>query len=300
MKFKTVHFAHILLIFAFTFSIHSENDLPSHKITERELLSRTVYHDDFVMNAIPKCGTHLLMSCLRYMINKPVDEGYDGIKQMKFYSRQADYLTFLQSLKGQPYIHKTHVPYFPEMEKMLLDTNIKQVFIIRDPRDAIVSLIFYLEGFTSTTRDFMKLNSEYYNKLSINEKINAVMTGECCTNYVKSFLKPLSGWTRSSYSHTVKYEDIVGPKGGGSKINQLQAIRQIADYLHVTLSDEEIEAIAEYSVKTGSTQKALGYEYPKSQIGSWKMFFDDSNKFHFKMMFGHELIQLGYEKDHNW
>ncbi len=273
-------------------------------LSKKELRSRgIIQHDDFVLNAIPKCGTHLIMTCIYFMINKQVDEGFDYVQEAQYTKeRAACYLAFLNSLKNLPYIHKTHVPYFPAMEETLEQAKMKALFFIRDPRDAIVSLVFYMEKMSGNQRDFMFINSSLYDGLSLNKKINAVMTGSCCTNYLDLYYKSLIGWTRSSCSLTTKFEDLIGPRGGGTLEKQLQVIEQISNYLNIKLSDEEKMAIAEYtnSFAIPKIQNSLNSKYVQGQIGNWTAFFNESNKNLFKKLFGKELIELGYEKDNEW
>ena len=269
-----------------------------------ELQGRGVIkHDDFVLNAIPKCGTHLIMNCIYYMINKRVDEGYDYINEVDYTPDRAwHYVRFLVSLKGKSFIHKTHVPYFPEMEKALLQARMKSLFFVRDPRDAIVSLVFYMEKMSGDRRDFMEINSSVYDILSLDEKIEALMTGSSCTNYLDKYWKSLIGWSDSSCCQVARFEDIIGPCGGGTLEKQLEAINQICSYLNISLSYGEKMGIAFYtnSYATPSIQNALGLKYTQGQIGNWMLFFSESNKDLFKKLFGKELIKLGYEQDNNW
>ncbi len=273
-------------------------------LSEEEFQARgPVQHDDFVVNAIPKCGTHLIMNCLHWMLNKSVDEGYDYVTEEQYTPDVArKYSAFIQSLKGKPFIHKTHVPFYQNMENTFLEAGMKWIFCIRDPRDAVVSLVFYLENRFGDQRDFMSIDSAIYDPLTIDQKIEAVLTGSCCTNYMATYLKPFVGWTKSSQGLTIRFEDLIGPQGGGQRDSQIQAIKQIASYLHVTLSEQEIRRIAVHtnSFSTPIVQNALGTSYTLGQTGNWRLFFNDANKNLFKELFGTELIQLGYEPNGHW
>lgn len=293
----------LLLFISRAIFSHARHD--THKILSRkELQSRgMIQHDNFVLNAIPKCGTHLIMNCIYLMINKHVDEGYDDVTEAQYTKeRAAQYLAFLRNLKDLSYIHKTHVPYFPAVEETLLQADMKSLFFIRDPRDAIVSLVFYMEKMSGDKRDFMVIKSDRYDRLSLNEKINAVMTGSCCTNYLDKYFRALMGWTQSPCCQVARFEDLIGPRGGGTLEQQLDAIGQISSYLSVNLSDEEKIAIAQYtnSFTTPQIQNSLNSKYIQGQIGNWASFFNESNKNLFKKLFGKELIELGYEKDNDW
>lgn len=286
----------LLMCFIFQTSCFADEDSIQSKsilMSKEELLNRGfVAHDHFTLNSIPKCGAHFIMNCIYYMINKRVDEGCDYVHQKDFNFHY--YSTLLTDLKDAPYIHKTHVPYFAEMEQTFLNTDCKWLLFIRDPRDALVSLVFYLETFSGDYRDFMWVNSSIYDTLSFDEKLAAVMTGSCCTNYLKVFYSPIMNWKNSPYGITIKFEDLIGPYGGGTQEKQLAAIEQMAAYLNVNLNAQEIEAIAEYSYVDSPIQNVLGHQYKRSQIGSWKAFFSESNKRLFYEIFAQEFIESGY------
>lgn len=273
-------------------------------LSEEQLRSRGhLRHDDFVVNSIPKCGTHLIMRCIYLMINKSVDESYDNIRKESFTTLQErKYLAFLQGLKLGASIHKTHDPYFPALENTFLQAGMKWVFMIRDPRDALVSLVFYMDTMSGNKRDFMLINAQIYNKLSFDKKIESLMTGSCCTNYLKKFYGDYIGWTRSPYGLTIKFEDLIGPRGKGTLEKQMHTVNQIAYYLNINMSEAEVRAVAEYSniYQSPNVQYAMGRSYLQGQIGNWREHFNESNKALFKKLFGKELIELGYESNNNW
>lgn len=304
MQKKMVFTLMVIALTCWSSCVHSLDTIMS----EDQLHARgPIQHDDFVLNSIPKCGTHLIMSCIYHLINKYVDEACDyGAIEAKIRKHQdlTDYLRLLQTLKGQNFIHKTHIPYYPQVEDVLLEAGMKWIFCMRDPRDAIVSLVFYMEGLkhNGNHRDFMLLDSQIYDRLTLSNKINSAMTGTYCTNYLEKFLRAMYGWTKSPYGLVVRYEDLIGPAGGGSTEAQIKTIREIASYLNVIVSEDELKAVAAHTnrFKKPSVQHVLGEHYVQGQIGNWRMYFDESNKALFKQLFGNELIELGYERNSRW
>ncbi len=43
-----------------------------------------------------------------------------------------------------------------------------------------------------------------------------------------------------------------------------------------------------------------GFTFRKGMIGSWQANFSEENKELYKLLYGQELIDLGYESDLNW
>ena len=95
--------------------------------------------------------------------------------------------------------------------------------------------------------------------------------------------------------HVIRFEDLIGQAGGGSKEKQVYEIQKIAQHLDINLSIEQATDIA-YRLFGGT------FTFREGQIGSWKKYFTPEIKQVFKNTPGglDLLIQLGYEKDNNW
>lgn len=92
--------------------------------------------EPFYIYTAPKTGTHLLFKALFLMTGRPV--GVFG-----------SYEEYIQNQSFSDYIwshHKichTHKLPPPDLFKELQENHIKMVSIIRDPRDQLISLIFF-------------------------------------------------------------------------------------------------------------------------------------------------------------
>jgi hypothetical protein len=92
----------------------------------------------------------------------------------------------------------------------------------------------------------------------------------------------------------VRFEDLVGPMGGGSLESQLKTLKLIAEHVGMIIEDEKLLKIAKriYYKKSRT--------YRRGEIGGWKETFDDEIKTLFKKEHGELLVNLGYEIDFNW
>lgn len=92
----------------------------------------------------------------------------------------------------------------------------------------------------------------------------------------------------------IRFEDIIGSRGGGSDEAQKRAFDQIHDFLGLSISKAGLLNIAKK--KWGHS-----WNFRSGQIGSWKKFFTKGVKKRFKeSRYGEMLIKLGYEEDNNW
>lgn len=188
------------------------------------------------------------------------------------------------------YIHSI---YTKSGESLLNDSNIKAVFIYRDPRDQIVSFVYY----GHVVSDDWQIMRKY----SFDEcMLKLIISGEFYSPWGKignilSFYKAFLPWAKCPNVYTTRFEDLIGIHGGGSKEKQLQELRNIAQHLEIPATDDELNKISENLFGRFST-------FREGQIGTWKKHFKPSHKEAFKRIMGANqlLFDLGYEKDSNW
>ncbi len=93
----------------------------------------------------------------------------------------------------------------------------------------------------------------------------------------------------------VKFENLIGPKGGGSYEQQLKTIMKISQHLGIPLSLQKIQTVI--ADLFGGT-----WTFREGQIGGWKKYFTPEIKKAFKQdpRLIQLLIDLGYENGSNW
>ncbi len=104
----------------------------------------------------------------------------------------------------------------------------------------------------------------------------------------------LLGWKDYPPFLTIRFEDLVGSKGGGNHENQITAIQRIAQHLDIKLTD---------NLKQQCITGAFGNTatFREGKIGNWKKYFKQKDKEVMKASrLGKLLIELGYESDHTW
>lgn len=253
--------------------------------------NRATTHDDFILTPIPKAGTHLIMKCINLMTGKGVVGLVGGTVE--------DFVQSLNIAKQKNAILKCH-HYSGNFASTLYQLRYKNIFMCRDPRDACVSLVIYMDTMTGKVRDFFTVPDQW-DDLSFDEKLYAVITGKNCLSYLKVWYERLTPWSRYPGTLVVRFEDLVGANGRGDDIAQQQTLVDIAAYTHMNISFNSIQKIAKILYNPTSKPKIHnGITYIPGQIGNWKRFFNKKNKRAFKKSFNHLLIQFGYEKDSNW
>ena len=187
-----------------------------------------------------------------------------------------------------------HVPYQERLRDLFVSMGIRTFFVIRDPRAVVASQVPY----------YMKHVSHYlyfrYRKLGTDkERLMAAIRGlkradgKLKTNGIAEKLALSVGWLGAESVQVVRFEDMIGEQGGGSKAQQIQTTIDIGSHIGLELSEAEALAVGERAFGQGHT-------FRQGRTDSWREVFDEEAKDLFKELAGEYLIQLGYEADDDW
>jgi hypothetical protein len=158
----------------------------------------------------------------------------------------------------------------------------------RDPRDTVVSMINFLEGRTRAGYgNFFEadiFSAILASKPTWEEKIDYALRDPWFLAR-DQFEKAL--WL---FNHPdvckVRYEDLIGRQGGGSREAQVDAVRRILRHVG---SDRDAEAVADRMYNPDS------WSFYQGRSGGWRERFTDRNLDRFAEQFGDILAQYGYE-----
>jgi hypothetical protein len=102
-----------------------------------------------------------------------------------------------------------------------------------------------------------------------------------------------SGWGRDEGAVVVKFEDLVGPEGGGSADAQRRAVGRVAEHLGLEADERTMRLVEEGLFGEGRT-------FRKGQIGGWREEFSPEHARAAKEVAGPLLVELGYEAGPEW
>ena len=180
-----------------------------------------------------------------------------------------------------------HFIYSNEIRNYLDQHRFKRFFIYRDPRDWLVSCVYWNSN--------PGVNLFPSNLLTFSEKLDFMLVGLGALSNGKSMFTygRYIEWLKDPNCCSVKFEDLVGPQGGGKKEKQVAAIKKICNYIGYRLSNLQIIKLADNLWGNTNT-------FREGKIGSWKSHFSKEQINLVKKLSGSLLIELGYEKDLNW
>ena len=245
-----------------------------------------------LINSRAKSGTFLLRRTLSLLPTFAPRWSYHGLvaETPQLYQK-------IRTIRRGQYL-SGHLYWNQELIDVLVASDVRTLFIIRDLRDIAVSLANYLTYknlehplhpyFKSLKSDEERLTAAIVGvkRESVNNGIKADSIGESAMAFVP--------WLKDPNCLAVRFEDMIGSAGGGSDEKQLDSVRGIVRYLNVNLSEEEIIQVTNKIFFKDSRT------FRKGQIGDWRNHFTDEHKRVFKEVAGEALIELGYEDGYDW
>lgn len=164
-------------------------------------------------------------------------------------------------------------------------------FIYRDPRDVVVSLLHYMRNKPAS----WPTSHVYTDEQIIIDIIciGSIANGNPPGNGIMQLYSNYISWMQMPGMCVLRFEDLVGPSGGGNEEIQIQAVIKIVHHLGLQFSYDEIVYIAKNLFGNTLT-------FRKGTMGIWKKYFTAEYKQMFKKRAGKLLIDLGYETDLNW
>lgn len=168
-------------------------------------------------------------------------------------------------------------------------------YIIRDPRDIVISNYFSIKFSHPNTHDFIDKNRKELTLLSEHDGIAKIIN-----DTAGFYAKIMHDWKKSTNDNikVYKFEDVFGP-------DQHEYLKDIFIHCRLSIPPPAIQYLVDqYSFKKISGRKPgtedKQHHYRKGVSGDWKNYFSAEHKKIFNKKAGDLLLGLGYEKDLNW
>lgn len=238
-------------------------------------------------NSVPKAGTNMMERVLSFMPTLRMAPYRTLMEWDVGLARNTSRIAKL----GRGQFINAHLPAYPHFLEQVDSLHIRSLYLIRDPRDVVISNFKYVNEIDTTHP-----SSKFIAALpDDNARLTAAIIGiDGAVASVADVWNRFDGWRTHRNTLTVRYEDLVGSRGGGDDKVQKETIRAIAVHLGISLTDDELNFIAAnvYSTKAST--------FRKGGTGNWKKVFTAEHVKLFKEQTGDLLIKLGYEESDDW
>jgi hypothetical protein len=254
-------------------------------------------------NSFPKSGTHLLTQVLQgfAQIGPAVDSGLPAVVTFDGFTgrqrSQAEILSDLRRLLPGD-IAYGHVHAFPNAVSYLRRDGMATFFILRDPRDVVVSHVHYIAEMAPS-----HIHHRYYHQVleDFDQRLKASIIGvpveklqqadgkpvlEPLPNIRQRF-EPYMGWLDLPEVLVLHYEDFLSDRQPTIQRVLEHAIRS---GFQPCLPFDEAARILEASIKP---QRSPTFRSGKA--GGWHSAFSDEHRHLFEQVAGDLVARLGYE-----
>ena len=249
-------------------------------------------------NSFPKSGTHLLTQVLQGFtrLGPFVDSGLPALVTFEGETgRPRATGEILQDLNrllpgdiAYGHLHATQ-----EVADVLCQEKFIPFFILRDPRDVVVSHVHYVTDMAPNHAHHNYYVEELHN---FDERLRVSIVGRPDTAMpfldIRARFEPYTGWFDHPQVFVLHYEDFITKpekttgcvldhaiqRGFSPGFDREHAIRQLAKGINPQRSPT----------------------FRSGKIGDWRRQFSQANKQLFKEVAGDLLIRLGYEQNYDW
>jgi len=246
--------------------------------------------------SFPKSGTHLLDQILLGFSNvAPFSKRlhsfyaeYEGESGRKRTLEQA--LAWLDSLRPCD-VASAHLFARPEAVNRVCSPKFTPYFIFRDPRDVVVSHVFYV-----TDMEERHVHHDYYRSLpDFNARLKVSILGRADSEAefpdIAGRFAPYMDWLDHPEVLTIHFEDLIHDRAA--------TLTQIMEHLLARSPIPATRQLILDSLETSINPKKSP-TFRSGKTGEWKKHFTEEHKKIFKDVAGDLLIKLGYEKDNSW
>ncbi len=247
-------------------------------------------------NAKPKSGSHLLTQILggfcriapyAYVESEPVRTVRASGGRFSADETLSQLKRIPRGIIGWGYVDAT-----PENLAFLCQPERVNYFIYRDPRDMLVSHIFF-----ATDMHEGHGMHEYYQTLSdFDARLKVAITGiDKDGLYMVSVRQRYEGvfqWLEQPSVLCIRFEELINERE--RVLNQMLDQVEKTGYKLPTPRQKAIEILLE------TIQPKKSKTFRPGKTGEWRKYFKDEHKALFKEVAGDLLVKLGYESSNDW
>jgi sulfotransferase 6B1 len=247
-------------------------------------------------NSKPKSGSHLLLQVLNgftqimpyaYVAAEPVRTITKDGRRKKKEEVRSELQRIPRGVIGWGYVEAS-----PENVAVLCQPDRVNYFIYRDPRDMLVSQVFF-----ATDMHEEHGMHEYYNSLpDFGDRLKVAITGIDRDGLkmvsVKQRYEGVFEWLEQPDVMCIRFEDLVNNRDATLRV-MLDEVEKTG-YLIPTPREKALEILGE------AIRPRKSHTFRSGKTGGWREHFKDEHKALFKDVAGDLLVRLGYEEDNDW
>jgi hypothetical protein len=191
-----------------------------------------------------------------------------------------------------------HVIAAPEIVDYMNRQPVAHFFIVRDPRDVVISHAFFLAD-----KAIDHVHHAYYKELiSLDDRIRASILGrpdwvskdsqEGDFPNIGARFQPYLDWLSQPGVLVLRFEDFI--------LSRPAALSRLLDYAEQRGFPTWVNREQAIETLTQAIDPKSSFTFRGGRVGDWQKHFTGEHKELFKRCAGDLLLRLGYEKDDGW
>ncbi len=247
-------------------------------------------------NSKPKSGSHLLLQILNgfttIMPYKYVEA--DPVRTIEREGRRKTNEEVCNELRQIPpgVIGWGYVEATPENVAFLCQPRRVNYFMYRDPRDMLVSQVF----FATDMHEEHGMHTFYKSLPDFGERLKVAITGIDREGlYMVNVSQRYAGvfeWLQQENVMCIRFEDLIDHRDAtlDAMLDEVESL----GYRMPTPRDRGLAVLAD------AIQPKKSHTFRSGKTGGWREHFTDEHKALFKDVAGDLLVRLGYEPNNDW
>jgi hypothetical protein len=247
-------------------------------------------------NSKPKSGSHLLLQILngftQIMPYKYVEA--DPVRTIEKEGRRRTNEEILSDLQDIPrgVVGWGYVEASPANVAFLCQSQRVNYFIYRDPRDLLVSQVF----FATDMHEEHGMHELYQSLPDYGERLKVAITGiDRDGLYMVSVNQRFAGvfeWLGQEHVMCIRFEDLIDNRD--ATLDAMLDEVESTGYKIPTSREKALAVLAE------AIRPQKSHTFRSGKAGGWREHFTDEHKKLFKDVAGDLLVRLGYEDNNDW
>ena len=247
-------------------------------------------------NSKPKSGSHLLLQVLAGLC-KVAPYKYTAAEPVRTIEKEGKRKgkdEILRELKHIPQgvIGWGYVEATPENVAFLCQPGRVNYFVYRDPRDLLVSQVF----FATNMYEDHGMHGFYKSLPDVGARLKVAITGINQNGLhmvsVKQRYEGVFQWLEQKQVMCIRFEDLIDNRD--ATLNAMLDEVEKTGYQIPTPREKALSILIE------AIQPSKSHTFRSGKTGGWKTYFHDEQKKLFKDVAGDLLVRLGYEKSNDW
>ena len=247
-------------------------------------------------NSKPKSGSHLLLQILNgftqimpyaYVAAEPIRTIKKDGRRRTTDDIASDLHRIPKGVIGWGYVEASH-----ENVSVLCQPGRVNYFIYRDPRDMLVSQVF----FATDMHEEHGMHAFYKSLPDFGERLKVAITGIDRDGLkmvsVKQRYEGVFQWLEQPHVMWIRFEDLINKRD--ATLNAMLDEVEKAGYKIPTPREKALEILIE------AINPKKSHTFRSGKTGGWKEYFAEEHKQFFKDVAGDLLVRLGYEEDNDW